>query len=68
MNPAAEIRLFNPFNMQYGGNKDVNPHIQGVIHYAESRFRAALPAIQLNRVLADRKDMQILLQKEIVST
>lgn len=67
MLPAAEIRLFNPFSLQYGANQTLSPFIQTVINYAESRFRAALPAIQLrDRNLANRKWMQTLLQKEIV--
>lgn len=63
-----EIRLLSPLSMQHGDS--VAPmylHIQEVIHYAESRFSAALPIIEVDgRDLEARRWMQAALKEELV--
>ena len=67
MSRPNEIRILNPFNLQYGSNFPVRQRIQDIVNYAESRFAAAIIAIEtIGYSPAMRHLMYQTLQDELV--
>lgn len=63
----AEIRLVNPGSPQYGYKINFINEIRDLMAYSHSRFYAVLVAMANERSEKERHEMQILLQKEVVS-
>ncbi len=67
MSRPNEIRILNPFNLQYGSNFAVQQRIQEIVNYAESRCTAAILAIETIEYNASmRHQMYQALQDELV--
>ncbi len=62
-----QIRLLNPSSPQYGYRTAFIEQIRGLLDYSHPRFYAALVAIQAEPLAQERKDMQMILQAEVVS-
>lgn len=61
-----EIRILNPSSPRYGYKMNFMREIRDLLEYTHSRFYAALLAIVAARSVNERKDMQLLLQEEVV--
>ncbi len=64
--PTA-IRLLDPGSPQYGYKINFIIEIRDMLEYSHSRLYAALVAIGNERSAKERCEMQLLLQKEVVS-
>lgn len=64
---ARAIRLLNPSSLTYGFRVDFVTDLQDLLDYAHPRFYAALVAIAKEKSKAEKKVMQLLLQREVVS-
>ena len=64
--PAA-IRLLDPGSPQHGYKINFINEIHDMLDYSQSRFYAALVAIGHEKSARERCEMQMLLQKEVVS-
>ena len=64
---SAEIRLLDPGSPQHGYKINFINEIRDLLAYSHSRLYAALVAIGSERATKERREMQLLLQKEVVS-
>lgn len=67
MSSTIEIRLLNPLNVQFGYNTDLLRDIDDLMLMAECRFYSALVAIHAEKSNSEKKVMQKILQREVVS-
>ncbi len=68
MSAPAEIRLLDPGSPNHGYKINFINEIHDLVDYSHSRLYAALVATGKEKSAKERREMQILLQKEVVST
>ncbi len=67
MSTEPQIRLLDPGSPRHGYKINFINEVRDTLDYSHSRFYAILLAIHSERSTKERREMQILLQKEVVS-